>query len=50
MEYLSTNIQNLFLHEARPFTSKREINWARVKIVSVALIVVLEPIPQPFVA
>lgn len=52
MEVL-TGIQSYFLKEPRPFTSKRDLNWGKVKIVSITIVltfivaILVWPAPQP---
>lgn len=38
---LVNNLQNAFLREEKPFTKKRDVDWGRVKLVSVILISIL---------
>lgn len=35
------NWQHIFLKEARPFTSKRDVNWAKVKVTAIIIVLLM---------
>ena len=41
MELSTSGFQNYFLKEKKPFTKKRDVNWLKVKIISLSLVVLI---------